>query len=206
MTSREIAFITQPSSTDFQLNSYFASITLPISCYAGPKVWTCSNPLNSRTLDTRQISTCFDASASVTVDCFGKSLVGAVGRSISALSYPCSLRVSLKGSRFASFFAAQAWSDMDIRPMLWRKYLMVRVLPRMRPGMRTSASCPSSRTTRSGMGARGFNGAGAVAVTSGGAYAGTDTAVIIRRFGNGRSDCWGKGNNRFPWLVPCDVA
>ena len=116
-------------------------------------MWTFSSPLNSSTLDTRQISTSFDASASATVNCFGKPLVGAVGRSISALSYPCSLKASSKGSRFASFFAAQVWSDIDIRPMLWCKSLMVRVLPCVRPGMRTSASCPSSRTTRSGMGA-----------------------------------------------------
>ena len=55
---------------------------------------------------------------------------------------------------------------------------MVRVSPRVRPGMRTSASCSSFRTARSWIGTGGFNGgAGADAVTSGGADPGTGVAV-----------------------------
>ena len=55
---------------------------------------------------------------------------------------------------------------------------MVRVPPRVRPGMCTSTSCPSSRTTRSGISGGGFNGgAGAGAVTSGGAGAGIGATV-----------------------------
>ena len=51
--------------------------------------------------------------------------------------------------------------------MLWCESLTARLSPRARSDMRTSASCPSSRTTRSGIGAGGFDdGAGAGAVTA----------------------------------------
>ena len=79
----DFALLTQPSSSDFQLNSHFASITLPIGCYAGPNVWACSRPLNSRALRPRHISACSDDSASAMVDGVGRSLAGAVGRSAS---------------------------------------------------------------------------------------------------------------------------
>ena len=59
--------------------------------------------------------------------------------------------------------------------MLWCESFIARVSPRLRPGMRTPASCPISRTTRSGIDAGRFeSGAGASAVT---ADAGTGAAV-----------------------------
>ena len=62
--------------------------------------------------------------------------------------------------------------------MLWFESLIARVSPRVRPGMRTSTSCPSSRTRWLGIGAEGVDGgAGTDAVTSGGADAGTGAAV-----------------------------
>ena len=62
--------------------------------------------------------------------------------------------------------------------MLWCESPMGRVSPSVCSGMRVSTSCPSSRTTQSGIGAGGFNGGvGASAVTSGGADAGTGRAV-----------------------------
>ena len=78
-TNLDFALLIQPSSSDFQMNSHFASITLPIGCYAGPNVWACSRPLNSRALEPRHISAYSDDSASAMVDGIGRSLVGAVG-------------------------------------------------------------------------------------------------------------------------------
>ena len=81
-------------------------------------------------------------------------------------------------SRFVSFCTNQAWSHKDIKPMLSCESCMARVLPRLRLGMRPSTSCASSRTTRSWIGAEGFNGGvGDGAMTSGGADAGTGAAV-----------------------------
>ena len=77
-----------------QLNSHFASDTLPIDCYAGPNVWACSRPLNSRALEPRHILACSDASASATVDGVGGSLVGAFGRSALGFDSTNSLNVS----------------------------------------------------------------------------------------------------------------
>ena len=75
-------------------------------------------------------------------------------------------------------FINQAWSDIDIRVMLWCESCMVCVSPCVRPGMQTSASCPRSRTTRLEIGDRGENGvAGAGAEASGRADAGTGAGV-----------------------------
>ena len=128
------------------MNSHFASITLPIGCYAGPNGWAWSRPRNSCALEPHHISPCPDDSASATVDGVGRSLAGAVGRSASGGGNLCSMNVLSNTSRVANPCANAAW---DIRPMLWGESLIARVSPRVRPGIRTSASCPSSRTTRS---------------------------------------------------------
>ena len=110
--------------------------------------------------------------ASATIDGVGISLVGAVWRSISVFAKSCSLNNSSNASRVAKCCANAAW---DIRPILWCESLFVRISRRVRPGMRTSTSGPSSRTMRSGIGAEGFDGgAGAGAVT---ANAGTGATV-----------------------------
>ena len=104
------------------------------------------------------------------VDGVRRSLAGAVGRSASGFSNACSLNASSNASRVANPCTNAAW---DIRPMLWWASLIVRVSPRVQPGIRTSALCRSSQTTRSGIDAGGFgSGAGAVM-----ADAGTGVAV-----------------------------
>ena len=57
--------------------------------------------------------------------------------------------------------------------MLWWESLIARVSPRVRPGIRTPASCPSHRTPRSGIGAGGFGSCAGAAM----ADAGTGVAV-----------------------------
>ena len=75
-------------------------------------------------------------------------------------------------------FINQAWSDIDVRVMLWCESCMACVSPCVRPGMQTSASCLRSRTTRLEIGDGGENGdAGAGAEASGGADAGTGAGV-----------------------------
>ena len=64
------------------LTSGINGMTIHTHTHTGPKVWTCSSPLNSPALDLRQISACSDASASATVDGAHKSLAGALGRSM----------------------------------------------------------------------------------------------------------------------------
>ena len=85
-TNLDFALLIQPSSSDFQLTSHFASITLPIGYYAGTNAWACSRPLNSRAPEPRHISACSDASASALVDGVVRSLAGAVERSASGLA------------------------------------------------------------------------------------------------------------------------
>ena len=93
-TNLDFALLIQPSSSDFQLNSHFASITLTIGCYAGPNVWACSRPLNSCALEPSHISACSDASASVMIGGVGRSLAGAVGRSASGFGNACCMNAS----------------------------------------------------------------------------------------------------------------
>ena len=135
-------------------------------------MWACSRPRNSRALEPRHILACSDDSASVTIDGVGRSLAGAVGRSASGGGNSCSRNFSSNTSRVANPCAHAAW---DTRPMLWEESLIARVSPRVRPDIRTSVSCPSSRTTRSGIEAReGCSGAGVVL-----ADAGTGVAVGV---------------------------
>ena len=75
-TSLHFAFITPPSSSDFELNSHFAFFTILIGCYTGSNVWDCSSLLKSCALGPRQISACSDAFASATVDGIGKIACG----------------------------------------------------------------------------------------------------------------------------------
>ena len=91
----------------------------------------------------------------------------------------CSRKASSNASRVAIPCTKAAW---DIRPVLWGNSRIARVSPRVRPGMRTSASCPSSRTTRSGIEAVGFRrDAGAALSDAGtGATAGVSVAVGAR--------------------------
>ena len=151
-TYLDFALLIQPNSSDFQLDSHSASITLPIGYYAGPNVLDCSRPRNYRVLEPRHISACSDDSASETVGGIGTSLAGAVGRSASGGGNSCSRKASSNALRVAIPCTNAAW---DIRPMLWGDSLIARVSPRVRPGIRTSASCPSLRTTRSGIEAGG---------------------------------------------------
>ena len=65
-------------------------------------MWACSRPLNSRALEPRHISEFSDTSASAMVDEVGRSLAGAVGRSISAVGKSCSLNALSKTSRVAN--------------------------------------------------------------------------------------------------------
>ena len=88
-TNLDFALLIQPNSSDFQLNRHFASITLPIDCYAGSNVLACSRPRNSHVLEPRHIAACFDDSALVMVDGIGTSLAGAVGRSASGGGSSC---------------------------------------------------------------------------------------------------------------------
>ena len=83
------------------------------------------------------------------VDGVGRSPAGAVARAASGFGNACSRNASSNASRVAN----AAW---DIRPMLWWESLVARVSPRVRPGIRTSASCLRSQTTQSGIDAGEF--------------------------------------------------
>ena len=100
-TNLDFAVLIQPNSSDFQLNSHFASMTLPVGCYARPNVLACSRPQNSRVLEQRQIAACSDDFASATVDGVSTSLAGAVGRSASGGSNSSSRKASSNASRVA---------------------------------------------------------------------------------------------------------
>ena len=155
-TSLDFALLIQPNSSDLQVNSHFASITLPIGCYAGPNVLACRRLRNSRVLESRQIAACSDDSVSPKVDGVGTSLAGAVGRSASGGGNSCSRKASSNASRVTIPCARAAW---DIRPTLRGDSRIARASPRVRPSMWISVSCPSSRTTRSGSGAVNCRGA-----------------------------------------------
>ena len=128
----------------------------------------CSRPRNSRVLEPCHISACSDDSASAMVDGIGTSLAGAVGGQ--------RRKASSNASRVAIPCTNAAW---DIRLMLWGESLIARVSPRVRPGIRRSASCVSSQTTRSGTEAGGgCSGAGAALADAGtGAAVGVAVAV-----------------------------
>ena len=170
VTNLDFAFLIQPSSLEFQLNSHFASIILPIDCYAGPNVWACSRPLNFLAVEPRNISACSNAFALEIVDGVARSLAGAVERYAPGFGNACSLNALSNASRVANSRANAAW---DIRPILWCEPLIARFSPCLRPSIRTSDSSPSSRTMRSGTDAGGY-GSGAGAAT---ADAGTGAAV-----------------------------
>ena len=88
--------------------------------------------------------------------------------------------------------------------------------------MRTSASCPSSQTTRSGVEVFGWvswrRGCGVIrrrhrrgSRRSGDGRVRLSVYIIRRvgtrrRLGHSRSNCRGRGNQRFPRLVPSEVA
>ena len=61
--------------------------------------------------------------------------------------------------------------------MLWWELLIARVSPRVRPGIRTSASCPSSRTRRSGIYVGGGGSGAGVAMADAGTNAAAGVAV-----------------------------
>ena len=169
-TSLDFALLTQPNSSDFQLNNHLTSITLPIGCYAGSNVLTYSRPRNFRALELRHTAACSDESAPAMVDEVGTSLAGAVRKSASGGGSSCSRKASSNASRVAIPCAKAAW---DIRPMLRGDSRIARVSPRVRPGIRTLPSCPSSRTTRSRIGAVGFRDGAGAALSD----AGTGTAA-----------------------------
>ena len=85
---------------------------------------------------------------------------------------------SSMASRLTGCFTNQAWSDIDIRAMLWCEFCIMYVSLRMRSGMQTSASCPLSRTTRLEIGDGGENDdADPGAEATWGADAGTGAVV-----------------------------
>ena len=63
--------------------------------------------------------------------------------------------------------------------MLWWESLIARVLPRVHPGIRTSAPCLSSRTTRSGIGAGGVSSDAGAATADAGIGAAAGGAVVV---------------------------
>ena len=95
------ALLIQPNSSDFQLNSHFAPMTLPIGCYAGQNMLACSRPQNSRVLESRHIAACSDDSTSATVDGVGTSLAGVVESSALGGGSSCFRKASSKASRVA---------------------------------------------------------------------------------------------------------
>ena len=97
-TNLDFALLIQSNSPDFQPNNHFASMTLPIGCYAGPNVLACSRPRNSRVLESRNIAACSDGSSSATVEGVGTTLARAVGRSASGGGSSCSRKASSNAS------------------------------------------------------------------------------------------------------------
>ena len=132
----DFAFTTLPSPSTFQQNSLFALIaTMPIGYNSGSKVWV-GLPLVRR---ARQPESCATPPRAPMLQPCPRltllRLVWAVRKSSWILGMPCSWRVSSKGSRS---FGSLVCPTIDISLIPCRNSYIMRVSPRVRPGMRTS--------------------------------------------------------------------